>query len=359
QVIADFCLPYRCCDGVNTTQFVLGVIQTLWLDGVVLDKDGSPIENPKVSLNNDDLPTDKNGRFRKIIPPNTFLVLKVSADGFEPFEISITSGEENISQKVTLLKKAEIPMITISFKIADSADRPINDAEIKTDEAMVKTNNAGEAIMRVRANSKITFTISKQGFFTKTETADTQSAALNLAYNLIKIVKLSGDIKDAGNNQPIMNAQVFLNDRPIAVENNKYFVELEDSHTYSLIVTAPGKQKFVQDIPIAFDDVVQGVLMQPVKTLSVRVGVYLSPEPPRTTPIREVRAFDEMLVTRNVIKAGPPGTVSRAAASSGILRTIETARVDPRTELIIRERAAAEERARVANASAAAAAAAA
>jgi hypothetical protein len=75
-VLADFCLPYRCCIGMNTTQFVLGVIQTLWFDGQVLDKDGTPVDTAEVILNGEKLQIDKNGRFRKIIPPNTFLVLK-------------------------------------------------------------------------------------------------------------------------------------------------------------------------------------------------------------------------------------------------------------------------------------------
>ena len=289
-VLADFCLPYRCCIGMNTTQFVLGVIQTLWFDGQVLDKDGTPVDTAEVILNGEKLQIDKNGRFRKIIPPNTFLVLKVSADGFEATEVSITSGNDNVSQTVTLLKKAQIPMVSMTIKVTNSMNEAIIEAEIKTDDDNAKTNNAGEVMLKVRANATITLIISKVGFFAKTDTVVTQAAALSLSYKLIKDVILSGEITDF-NNQPVQGAKVFIDDKPVKVENNKYKVDLEDSHVYRLTVTAANLQTFMQDVTTGFTDINLPVQLQRIKTISVRVGVYISVNipPPPVTPTPTTR----------------------------------------------------------------------
>jgi protocatechuate 3,4-dioxygenase beta subunit len=281
QVIADFCLPYRCCGGMNSTQYVLGVIQTLWFDGQVLDKDGAPVEKAKVNLNGEDLVVDKNGRFRKIIPPNTFLVLKVSGEGFEPTEVSITSGNDNVSHTVTLLKKTEIPKVTLKIKVTDSAGNPINEADIKADDQVAKTNNSGQATMQVRANAVISLSITKQGFASKNETITTQTSPLaDLDFILVKIIKLSGAITDF-NNQPVLNAKVLIDDKLVTVKENKYETELEDSHSYKMIVDAPGLQKFTDDVVTEFTDINKPVQLQRIKTQTVRVGIYISPEPVR------------------------------------------------------------------------------
>jgi hypothetical protein len=80
---------------------------------------------------------DKNGRFRKIIPPNTSQ-LRANADGFEPFEISITSGEDDMVQAVKMLKKAEILDEFLNIKITDNSSQPINEANIKSDDIDIK-----------------------------------------------------------------------------------------------------------------------------------------------------------------------------------------------------------------------------
>jgi protocatechuate 3,4-dioxygenase beta subunit len=327
KVIADFCLPYRCCGGMNTTQYILGVMQTLWFDGQVLDKDGAPVEKAEVLLNGEKLVVDKNGRFRKIIPPNTYLVLKVSSDGFEPTEVSITSGNDNISHTVTLLKKAEIPKVSLTINVVDSANNPIQDAEIKADDISVKTNNAGKVTLQVRAGTTIPLSISKQGFTTKNDTITTQALPLELNYKLVKIVKLTGTITDTANN-PVVNAKVFVDDKAITVKENKFETELEDSHKYKLIVDAQGLQKFTEDIETGFADINKNVQLAQIKTLTVRVGVYITPEPQRppsqpTSPI----------LHRDIIReaAGPRISVlgGRSAAGFRGAATLEAARLFP------------------------------
>ena len=322
RVIADFCLPYKCCGGMNTTQYVLGVIQTLWFDGQVLDKDGAPVEKPKVTLNGEELVVDKNGRFRKIIPPNTFLVLKVTADGFEPTEISITSANDNVSQTVTLLKKAEIPKVALTITLVDSANSPIKDADVKTDDGAGKTNNAGQVTLQVRANANISLTISKQGYITKNDTITTQALALQLNYKLVKVVKLTGSIVDF-NNQPVNNAKVFVDDKVITVTGNKFETNLEDSRTYRLVVDVAGLQKFTEDVQTLFDDINKPIKLQQIKTFTVRVGIYKSVEPerqptqPTPTAPGGIRFRERATAGTGVFRIGG------AAASSSIRRALE------------------------------------
>ncbi len=312
QVIADFCLPYRCCGGMNTTQFVLGVLKTIWMDGQVLDKDGAPVDKAKVTLNDESLAVDKNGRFRKIIPPNTFLVLRANADGFEPFEISITSGEDDMVQAVKMLKKAEIPMGSLNIKITDNSSQPINEANIKSDDIDVKTNNAGEVLIRVKANAKITLTITKPGYLQRAETIDTQAAALSLSYKLTKIIKLSGAITKTGGTS-VPDAKAFIDDKQITVTGNNYSTELEDSRTYRLTITAPDLQTFTKDVTTGFIDIDIPVELQPVKTLNVRVGIYDSIEQPRpTTPVLTTHAT---VLNPEIVRTS---AATRTAATGGI-----------------------------------------
>jgi hypothetical protein len=316
SVIADFCLPYRCCNGMNTTQFVLGVLQTLWFDGQVLDKDGAPVEKAKVILNNEELVVDKNGRFRKIIPPNTFLVLKVSADGFESSEMSITSLDESISQTITLLKKAQIPKVSLTIKVTNNAGVALADTELKAEDVTVKTNNAGEATMQVKANASITLVISKQGFITRNEIIETQAAAISLSYKLTQVIKLAGAITNFAN-QPVLNAKVLIDDKLVTVKENKYEAELEDSRTYRLTVTAPDLQTFIKDVTTGFTDINLPIVMDRIKTVSVRVGVYISvniPRPPAVTPA-PTHIDPRILVTRRT-------TLSPTVASTILRRDL-------------------------------------
>ena len=334
QVIADFCLPYRCCNGVNTTQFILGVIQTLWFDGQILDKNGGPVDTAKVVLNGEELQVDRNGRFRKIIPPNTFLVLKVSADGFESTEMSITSGNDSISQTVTLLKKAQIPKVALTIKITNSAGTALADVEIKADDDSVKTNNAGEVTLQVRANATIGLTISKQGFVTKSDTITTQAAALALSYKLIQIIKISGVINDFAG-QPVLNARVLLDDKLITVTENKYEAQLEDSHTYRLTATAANLQTFIKDITTGFTDIDLPIVMERRKTVSVKVGVYISiniPRPPVVTPTppRDRRLEPRISVTGRTAVLTPASTaILRRDILTDVIRNVPPVEVPP------------------------------
>jgi hypothetical protein len=113
---------------------------------------------------------------------------------------------------------------------------------------------------------------------------------LSLSYKLIKDVILSGEITDF-NNLPVQGARVFIDDKPVKVENNKYTVDLEDSHVYRLTVTAANLQTFIQEVTTGFTDINLPVKLQRIKTISVRVGVYISVNipPPPITPTPTTR----------------------------------------------------------------------
>lgn len=291
--VADFCLPYRCCASANTTQFVLGVLQTLWFEGQVLDKDGAPVTNAEVLLNGQKLVIDNTGRFKRIISPNTFFVLKVSADGFEATEISFTSANDNVSQTVTLLKKAQIPKVPVTIKVVNSAGGVIAQADVKIDDVAGKTNANGEAVLQVRAGTIALLNISAGGFISIAENIDVPANAIALNYTLKKIVKLSGLITNAATGQPVLNASVFVNDKLITVNGNKYETELEDNRTYTLRAKALGLQEFVKEIVTTLADFPQPIAFEKIKTLSVRVAVYRVPETttrpnPRLERIREL-----------------------------------------------------------------------
>jgi hypothetical protein len=287
--IADYCLPYRCCTNATTTQFVLGVLQTIWLEGQVLDKDGGPVEKPEVLLNNEKLVTDKEGRFKRIISPNTFFVLNVTADGFEPTEITFTSEKDNISQSITLLKKTQIPKVPVTITVVNTAGGLIANADVKIDEVAAKTNANGEAVLQVRAGASALLSISASGFTGVTETIVVPTTALPLKYILKKIVKLSGAITNAATGQLITNVAVFVNDKSIPLTGNKYETELEDNRTYVVRAKSPGLQEFVKNITTSLVDIPMDIALEKIKTLSVRVAVYRVPERPTRTNPREER----------------------------------------------------------------------
>jgi ethanolamine ammonia-lyase small subunit len=60
-------------------------------------------------------------------------------------------------------------MVSMTIKVTNSMNEAISEAEIKTEDDTAKTNNAGEVMLKVRANATITLTISKAGFYAKTE----------------------------------------------------------------------------------------------------------------------------------------------------------------------------------------------
>lgn len=304
EVVADFCLPYRCCNGMATTQFVLGVVQTLWFDGQVLDKNGTPVTAAIVILNNETLPVDQNGRFRKAISPNTFIVLKVTADGFEPREISLTSGTDSITQSITLLTKAQEPKVTLKLKVTDSSGRAIPDAEAKLGEDSVKTNNNGEISIQIKANATVTLAISKQGFLPKTDTIITQAAPLALEYKLTKIIKLTGTIEFS--QQPVLNATVFIDDKPIPVTQNKFAADLEDNKTYKVTVAAANLQTFIREVKTEFSDIDLKAVMEKIKTVSVRVGVYITSGARHVTAVSHAETGGRIMTHRTVTAAGDP-----------------------------------------------------
>ena len=325
DVVADFCLPYRCCNGMATTQFVLGVVQTLWFDGQVLDKNGTPVTAAIVILNNEILPVDQNGRFRKPISPNTFLVLKVSADGFEPREISLTSGTDSITQSVTLLTKAQEPKVTLKLKVTDSLGRAIPEADVKLGDELVKTNNNGEVSIQTKANATLTLTISKQGFIAKTDTIVTQATPITLEYKLTKIIKLTGTIIDSAQ-QPVLNATVLIDDKPIAVTQNKFAADLEDTKTYRVTVAVANLQTFIKEIKTEFADIDLKAVMEKLKTVSVRVGVYITSGARTVSPvIREAATSPAVMVTHRAAAAdvgATRGTVVRGAGAARVLTPV-------------------------------------
>lgn len=315
-VVGDFCLPYRCCAGNATTQYVLAVVQTIWLDGQVLDNSGKPVDSATVLLNNEQLPVDKNGRFRKTVSPDTFLVLNISADGFEPRVISLTSAHENMVQNITLLTKAQEPKINLQLKVTDSTGKALAAAEVKLGDDKLALNNNGEFKGQVKANNTFSVSITLQGYRIRTETLVTKDQDMSLEYKLIKIVTLKGTIVDF-NNQKVLNASVLINDTLIQVNDNTFTADLDDSSAYKLTVSAKDLQTFMQDINTGFTDINLPVTLQKVATFSVRVGVYISSK--QVTPVTPTQPATTVLsptLLRNI-------SVLRSSSTLGRVTTLQ------------------------------------
>ena len=285
--VADFCLPYRCCSGSGATQFVLGLLHTVWVEGLITDLANAPLSNAVVMINDKPVPVDKNGRYRKSVASNTFVVIKVRAENFEPAEVSFTTETENLTQNFTLLTRAQEPKVNLELHITDSANKPLPAAVVKLGDENKTLNNNGDFKGQIRANASFTLTILLDGFITRVETINAGASDIKLVFQLIKLIKLKGTVIDF-NNAKVLNPSVLVNDKLIQVNENRFETELEESKTYRLSVSAKDLQTDARDIIAGNSDINLAITLQKIQALSVRVGVYISSRisvPPR---IREM-----------------------------------------------------------------------
>lgn len=275
-VVADFSLPYRCCAGGTGTQFVLGVLKTILLAGQVIDINGVPVKIATVTLNDEPLVLDETAHFKKAVPPNSFLLLKISAEGFEPKEIQIAAAEDDIVQNITLFTKAQELKTNFILTVTGPDDKPLATAAAKLDDAPLQLNNDGVFKGQVKANANFTLTVSLNGFKTYTESFATTIDDKTISVKMVKLVSISGTITGP-DGQPVTKANVLLNNALITSDNGKFnAANLEGDGTYNLVIEAENLEKFAETIAPANADVVRNITLQRIATFTVKVGVYVS-----------------------------------------------------------------------------------
>ncbi len=93
--------------------------------GQVIDIQNVPIPGATVTLNGEPLALDATAHFRKAVPPNSFLVINLSAPGFEPKNISITATEEDIVQNFTLFTGEQELKTNFTLTVVGPDDQPL------------------------------------------------------------------------------------------------------------------------------------------------------------------------------------------------------------------------------------------
>jgi len=276
-VVADFSLPYRCCAGSGGTQFVLGVLKTILLAGQVIDINNVPVKAVTVLLNDEKLILDNTAHFKKAVQPNSFLLLKVSAEGFEAREIQINAVEEDIVQNITLFTKAQELKTNFTLSVAGTDGKPLATAQAKLDDTVLPLDAIGTFKGQIKANANFTLAVTLAGFTTYTESFNTTIADKLIKATLTKLVSISGTITGP-DQKPVPNANIFINGSLSKGDVNGKFVvkNLDGNGTYNLMIEAEGLEKFAETVAPNNVDITKTYQMQKVATFTVRVGVYIA-----------------------------------------------------------------------------------
>lgn len=314
-VVADFCLPYRCCAGAGATQFVLGVLKTILLAGQVVDINNVPVKAASVTLNEEPLMLDETAHFKKAVPPNSFLLLSVSAEGFEPKELQITAAEEDIVQNITLFTKAQELKANFTLAVSGPDDKPLPNAAAKLDDAALQLGADGTFKGPIKANANFTLTVSLNGFKTYTESFATTLEDKVINVKMVKLVSISGTILNP-DGQPVANANIFLNNGLVKNDNGKFTVpDLEGDGTYNLVVEADNLEKFTETIKPNNVDVTRTITLLRIVTFTVKVGVFV-PSTPGFEPRQPDTRGTSPVLTRS--GAGTTGGVLTRSSGTGI-----------------------------------------
>ena len=274
-VVGDFCLPYRAASGVGATQFVLGVLKTILFAGQILDTNGVPVKKATVTLNDEPLPLDESSSFKKSVTPNTFLLIRAEAEGFETRELKLMAQEEDILQNIVLFTKAQELKVNLILSITDTGNKAIAGATATLNDEKINIDNNGNFKGAIKAGANFILGVSANGFKPFTQAFATLEKDVEIKVQLTRLVKFTGTLLDP-NQRPLLNAKVLINGQLLPLKENKFETQLESKVAYNIVIEAEGLQKFAETITPADADINRTFQLARIATLQVRLGIYIA-----------------------------------------------------------------------------------
>lgn len=320
-VVADLALPYRCGAGSGGTQFVLGILKTILLAGQVLDINNVPVKTAVVLLNDEKLVLDDTAHFKKAVQPNSFLLLKIAADGFEAREIQINALEDDIVQNITLFTKAQELKTNFILTVVGKDGKPLPAAIVKLDDKILALDATGTFKGQIKANSNFTLSVTLAGFTAYTEAFSTTLEDEVIKATLTKLISITGTIVGP-DQKPVANANVLINGALNKGDANGKFVikDLDGTGTYNLVIEAEGLEKFAETVVPNNLDIIKTYQLQKVATFVVRVGVYIAS---KATFEPRIRTRAETMLDRRTtgISRTTAGSIFERFTTGGIRAT--------------------------------------